>query len=72
MTTTIACHVAVHSVQGTLLQSPTVQMSGALYGLLVSLGGKVIAIERARSAPPVDSLDVMVLDNFVLCNASIR
>ena len=52
------------------------QSSGALYGILLALGGKVLAAERsqrqAKPLPPLDSGDVLVLDNFVTNTASIR
>jgi hypothetical protein len=51
------------------------QSSGALYGLLIALGGHVVAIEPGASAkhlPLLDGSDVLVLDNFVMCNTAIR
>jgi hypothetical protein len=54
---------------------PCLQSSGAVYGLLIALGGHVVALEYGPSAkrlPPLDGSDVLVLDNFVTCNTAIR
>ncbi len=51
------------------------QSSGALYGVILVSGGRVVAIEYepgARGLQPLDAADLMCLDNFVCSNANIR
>jgi len=48
------------------------QASGAVYGLLLAVGGQVVVLERGKGAPALDHKDVLLLDNFVRCNPTFR
>ena len=43
----------------------------AYYALLL-IGGHVVAADRAKSQPPLDPLDIMLLSNFVTSNTAYR
>ncbi|KAL6750489.1 trafficking protein Mon1-domain-containing protein [Haematococcus lacustris] len=71
-----------HSLAAQAL-AEAVKSSGAVYGLLLAVGARVVAVERgmtsssgssgsSKPAPPLDASDLLVLDNFVAGNASIR
>ncbi|KAJ9519952.1 hypothetical protein QJQ45_014687 [Haematococcus lacustris] len=71
-----------HSLAAQAL-AEAVKSSGAVYGLLLAVGARVVAVERgmtsssgssgsSKPAPPLDASDLLVLDNFVSGNASIR
>ena len=49
-----------------------VQASGALYGILMTVGGPAVAVERAKGVPPLDSRDLLLLDTFICCNPAFR
>ena len=48
------------------------QASGAVYGLLLAVGGQVVALEGAKGVPHLDHKDLLLLDNFICCNPAFR
>lgn len=63
-------HNTAHANTHTHIYTP--QACPSAYYALLLIGGHVIAADRAKSQPPLDPLDIMLLSNFVTSNTAYR